>query len=472
MGEVVGLKYRAFLSYAHKDAAWARWLHRSLEGFRIDKDLSARPGVGKSLRPIFKDREEFTGGHTLGEATVAALDQSAALIVLCSTIAAGRPAVNEEVRVFRSRHPGRPVIPVIVEGSAPGNFPPALRFALDAAGQVTTQEITFLGPDLRDAADGKSLGLAKVVAGLTGLAADDIYRRAERARRQQSRVRMAIAGVFLAVAAGGGFFAWQNHQKQQTLSEIEALVARYSPVSSAEAAPGAGQGLAEAITAIAQGAATDPRYREALDLLKAGKPKEAEPLLAAVAADKKKRAATESKEAADAYRNLAAIKAVSDPRSAREAYAEAAKLDPDHVEGMIRHCWFQMEAGNLAEAESACRRVVAIGKAGTDDRNLYWARLVLGDIESARGDLVRARATYDEARAIAQRLADADKGNAGWQRDLMTSHWNLAAAGDEPRRHFEEVVRILRDMNARGILAPVDEKWLPMAEEELAKLAP
>ncbi len=269
------LKFRAFLSYAHKDAAWARWLHRSLEGFRIDKDLSARPGVGKSLRPIFKDREEFTGGHTLGEATIAALDQSAALIVLCSTIAAGRPAVNEEVRLFRSRHPGRPVIPVIVEGRAPENFPPALRFALDADGQVTDREITLLGPDLRESADGKALGLAKVIAGLTGLSADDIFRRAERARRQQSRIRMAIAGVFLTVVAGGGFFAWRSHQaeqllaeKQEILTEVADLVAKLSPLGTAQAAtPEAEQNLTAAITAIANGAKSDTRYAQALALL-------------------------------------------------------------------------------------------------------------------------------------------------------------------------------------------------------------
>jgi hypothetical protein len=38
---------------------------------------------------------------------------------------------------------------------------------------------------LREAADGKNLGLAKIVAGLTGLSPDDVYRRAERARRRR-----------------------------------------------------------------------------------------------------------------------------------------------------------------------------------------------------------------------------------------------------------------------------------------------
>jgi hypothetical protein len=60
------------------------------------------------LRSIFRDREDFSGGDALNDATIAALDASATVIVLCSPVAAGRPAINEEVRLFRSRHPNRP----------------------------------------------------------------------------------------------------------------------------------------------------------------------------------------------------------------------------------------------------------------------------------------------------------------------------------------------------------------------------
>ena len=41
MAEPVPLKYRAFISYGHADVTWARWLHRALETFRIDKDLAS-----------------------------------------------------------------------------------------------------------------------------------------------------------------------------------------------------------------------------------------------------------------------------------------------------------------------------------------------------------------------------------------------------------------------------------------------
>ena len=53
--EPVTFKYRAFISYSHRDASWAKWLHAALEGYRIDKDLVGRrtsaglvPGVAST----------------------------------------------------------------------------------------------------------------------------------------------------------------------------------------------------------------------------------------------------------------------------------------------------------------------------------------------------------------------------------------------------------------------------------------
>ena len=66
MGETVAFTYRAFISYSHADTSWAKWLHRGLESFRIDKDLAGRETetgpVPASLRPVFRDRDDFTAG--------------------------------------------------------------------------------------------------------------------------------------------------------------------------------------------------------------------------------------------------------------------------------------------------------------------------------------------------------------------------------------------------------------------------
>jgi len=152
MSEPVSLKYRAFISYSHADTGWAKWLHRGLETFHIDKDLAGRETatgvIPPTLRPIFRDRDDFTAGHTLTEQTLAALDASAALIVICSSSSAKSLYVNEEIRSFKLRHPDRSVIPLIVAGK-PGDselecFAPALKFKVDAKGRITKKRVEVL----------------------------------------------------------------------------------------------------------------------------------------------------------------------------------------------------------------------------------------------------------------------------------------------------------------------------------------
>ena len=71
MAEPAAIRYRAFMSYSHHDTTWAKWLHKALEDYRIDKDLVGREtplgALPKTLRPIFRDREDFSGGSTLTE---------------------------------------------------------------------------------------------------------------------------------------------------------------------------------------------------------------------------------------------------------------------------------------------------------------------------------------------------------------------------------------------------------------------
>ncbi len=102
MAAPAAIRYRAFLSYSHRDAGWGKWLHSALEGYRVDKDLVGRETplgpVPKTLRPIFRDREEFSAGSTLVAQTVAVLEASQCLIVICSPNAAASKYVNEEIR--------------------------------------------------------------------------------------------------------------------------------------------------------------------------------------------------------------------------------------------------------------------------------------------------------------------------------------------------------------------------------------
>ncbi len=222
MTEPAAFKYRAFISYSHADTAWAKWLHRALETFTIDKDLAGREtatgAIPKALRPIFRDRDDFTAGHTLSDQTLAALDASPALIVICSPSSPPRATTSTRRSGSSSR-----VIPTARSSRSssagkPGDaalecFPPALKFKLDAQGNLTDEPVEVLAADAREEGDGKQLALAKIVAGLLGVSSDDVFRRAERERRRQGRMRNGIVAVLaiLAIAAtGSAAYAWQQ----------------------------------------------------------------------------------------------------------------------------------------------------------------------------------------------------------------------------------------------------------------------
>jgi hypothetical protein len=234
----IDIKYRAFISYSHVDAPWAKWLHSGIEAFRIDKDLvgriTATGSVPSSLRPVFRDRDEFTAGHTLNEQTREAIEGSAALIVLCSPAAVRSHYVDMEILLFRSQHPERPIIPVIVDGN-PGDlttecFPPALRYRIEAEGAASTEAEEVLAADLRDEADGRQLALAKVVARLLGLSTDEVFRRAERARRRSERIRnviMGAAAVLLLGIAASTSIAWNKSKVAQREQGLKLISGAY-----------------------------------------------------------------------------------------------------------------------------------------------------------------------------------------------------------------------------------------------------
>jgi len=210
-------KYRAFLSYSHRDTAWAKWLHRALEGYRIDKDLVGRSTpvglVPKTLRPVFRDREDFSAGHSLNEQTTAALLASDFLIAICSPNAARSAYVNEEIRQFKALRGGARVIPIIIDGE-PGDterecFPASIRFKLGPDAALTEEREEPIAADARPEGDGKEIAKQKIVAGLLGLPLDQIMRRAERARKRRNRVR-AFAAVAAILILAAGYLGWSK----------------------------------------------------------------------------------------------------------------------------------------------------------------------------------------------------------------------------------------------------------------------
>ena len=92
-----------------------------------------------------------------------------------------------------------------------------------------------------------------------------------------------------------------------------------------------------------------------------------------------------------------------------------------------------LDSGDLPSATALSRVMLheAERRADADPGNAGWQRDLsvshnkVGDLAVAAGDLPAARTAYEASLAIRQRLADADPGNAGWQRDLSVSQMKI-----------------------------------------------
>ncbi|RVT90534.1 toll/interleukin-1 receptor domain-containing protein [Sphingomonas crocodyli] len=190
-------RYRAFISYSHVDEHAAARLHRWLESYRLPRTVvgrsTARGEIGRKLSPIFRDRTEFPASGDLHEEVTSALSASACLVVLCSPAARASRWVNQEIALFRSLHPDRPILAALIDGEPADAFPPAL--TQPGPNGVVREPIAA---DFRRRGDGARLARLKIVAGIAGLALDELVQRD--AQRQLHRVAaITIASLALAV---------------------------------------------------------------------------------------------------------------------------------------------------------------------------------------------------------------------------------------------------------------------------------
>lgn len=188
--------YRAFISYSHADERTAGRLHRKLESYKLPRSVvgrsTQRGEVPRKLSPIFRDRNELPASHSLRDEVIGALSNSACLIVLCSPAARASRWVEREITLFRLLHPDRPVLAALIDGEPADAFPTALT----AAGPdgIAREPVAA---DFRRHGDGSRLGLLKIVAGVSGVALDQLV---QRDAQRQLRRAVKIAGVSIASA--------------------------------------------------------------------------------------------------------------------------------------------------------------------------------------------------------------------------------------------------------------------------------
>lgn len=183
--------YDAFISYRHldPDRQWAKWLHSTLETYRVPQKLRKQRRLPARLKKVFRDEEELPASPDLNKEIEKALKLSQFLIVICSPRTPESEWVNKEVVRFRQMGRGDKILALLIDGEPGQSFPPALREIrrelIDAQGHVRSavEEIEPLAADVRPSRIDESprhlkrMARLRILACILGVSFDDLRRR-------------------------------------------------------------------------------------------------------------------------------------------------------------------------------------------------------------------------------------------------------------------------------------------------------
>lgn len=387
--------YRAFISYSHQDEAWARWLQRALESYRIPKRLVGTAGefgtIPRRLRPIFRDREDLSSASDLTGRIKQELAASETLIVLCSPAAARSRWVEEEIRYFRRLGRGDRILALVVAGDPQAEDPERACFPAALLRHADGSAREPLAADARKYADGRALARLKLVAGMLGIRLDELRRRDAQRRNRQ---RLGWTAATLATAVLIGWLAWsavttqeavrvQRANTEELLSFMLGDLKRLDPIVGLELVDEDDEEL--------------NRYRAELHF--------------------------------DALTDDALVKAALDWREQGIAHHQRGELEP----AMRR---FQQSRAALVELHrregSTHRALFELGQAE------FW----VGYVHMDRGELDEAQASFARYGAVTRRLINADPNDAGMVQELAYSLTNLGAI--EQARQNPDTGKILQ----------------------------
>lgn len=391
-------RYKAFLSYSHRDKATAVWLHRALESYRVPSKLvGAETGVGKvpaRIRPIFRDREELSASHDLGGEIRAALEASEFLIVVCSPAAAASQWVNQEILTFKQMHGEHRVLALIASGEpfSPASksdeecFPAGLRYQIAPDGALSERPAEPVAADLRSEADGKRLAKLKLVAGLTGVRLDDLIQRETQRRLRNAGLVAGAATVGMLLT--GTLAAYANARR------IEANEQREIAEREARAAKTASDFLIGTFV-LTNPATENPRQITALTVLERGAERARDEL-----AEQPQIHARLLGAIGRAYNNLGLF---SEARRLLETSSGAiGRAGPEGANAELALAMTYLQLGSLDKASASVRKAEALAGPDTDQNAdiRASAEFTRGMIHAANGQLAESLDAFDRSLKI------------------------------------------------------------------------
>jgi len=452
---VVRFTYRAFISYSHRDAACADWLHKALETYRVPSRLvgttTAHGAIPRRLNPVFRDRDELSSSPELGSKINQALAQSENLVVICSPASAASRWVNQEVLAYKRIGRAGRIFCLIVDGEPnatdlPGHeaeecFCPALRFATDTDGRPTDERAEPIAADARAGKDGKPNAKLKLIAGMLDVGFDALKQREQ--RRQVQRMT-AIAGIALVVMAVTIVLA------------IAALVSRHRAV------------IAQQEAMVAKQAAVRRQ-------------KQAEGLVGFMLGD--------LSDKLDQMRRLDIMQAVDDKALAYFASLPAADATDSslalRVAALERIGGVRLEQGHAAESLPAYQAASALAAElvkrapGNADREAAYGDSLkwVGQAYLYQGDMAHALQDFQAASAVLQKAAVARPNDGDLAFELAAAHHDAGHVLDHlgdfaaAQSQYEAALNIYASWRARE---PTQTRWQSYLGNEydgLGKLA-
>lgn len=236
-------RYDAFISYRHAplDQYVAQTLQRRLESFKVPRlaDKETKELGKKSIRRIFRDRDELPLAGNLSEPIMEALSASENLIVICSPRILESQWCRREIETFISLRGMDHVFAVLIEGEPSEAFPEPLRVmkkeVVGEDGVVSVQEISVepLAADVRGdskAEVNKKLRqeMLRLAAPMLGCSYDDLKQRHKMRRLKRMLTSAAvIAGALFMFGAVSTYQAFQiKRQSDHIAAQSEEIMAQ------------------------------------------------------------------------------------------------------------------------------------------------------------------------------------------------------------------------------------------------------
>lgn len=428
------IRYKAFLSYSHKDRSSAKWLHNALETYKVPRHLAGRKTLtGKvpaRLTPIFVDRDELPATDDLTKTVRQALEASEFLIVICSPHAAYSPWVNKEILDFKTRWGEDKIRCLIVSGEPfssdiPGReheecFPEALRYHIAPDGSLTGNRAEPVAADLRPQGDGKKFARLKLIAGLIGIGLDELVHRD--AHRTHVRffwlTGMSFTGmVVLSILTLTAIDARRSTQEKKLQAEdlVEFMLGD----------------LRDKLGPSERIAVLDAVGQEALDYYAASRPSDLDDASLA----RRARALLLLGEIQDLKGDLGRADMVF--TESWETTAELLERHPDNEQRIFEHAQATYWVGivkwrkrHLAEAEKIFVEYMELALRLTeiDPYNIKWQQELayahnnLGTLNKEQGKTAAAIASLTRARDLFAALTQVRPNETQWQLDLGQAH--------------------------------------------------